>query len=199
MKKLRLWMLLGGVVFLCAAFWFLNFRVAASNTQCEKSIITTGMGIEDGLPDSMSHREKINIILIGEDPLAAALEKALLIEMNNTGIGDIELVERIAPKFQSPVLIMKVDKTRLFWIPFFATSRFTIQAGYSSIGDTTFMEKTPITINNQDGPVLNMYGEYKVSDRSWGLMSRLGYRQILAGYLARQIVSTLKDLYKVST
>ena len=43
-----------------------------------------------------------------------------------------------------------------------------------------------------------MYAEYKVNDLSWGLISRLGYRQILADYLAKQIVAALKDLYKVS-
>jgi hypothetical protein len=123
------------------------------------------MGIEVGLPDPMLHREKINIILIGEDPLSAALEKALVIELNNTWIGDTELVQRIAPKFQSPALVIKVGRPRPFWMPFFATSRFNIQTSYSSIGDTTFMEKTPVTIGNQNGPVLNMYEEYKVSDR----------------------------------
>jgi len=147
----------------------------------------------------MLHREKINMLLIRGDPLIAALEKSLVIEMNKSGIGDIELLQQIAPRFQSPVLVIKVDRSRLFWTPFFATSRFNIQAGYSSIGDTTFMEKTPVTIDNQNGPVLNMYGEYKVSDRSWGLMSRLGYHQLLADYLAQQIVITLKDLYKMST
>jgi hypothetical protein len=42
-----------------------------------------------------------------------------------------------------------------------------------------------------------MYGEYKVIDRSWGLISRPSYYQTLAEYLAREIVSTLKDLYGV--
>jgi hypothetical protein len=54
-------------------------------------------------------------------------------------------------------------------------------------------------MDNRDGPALNMWGEYKVSDRSWGLISRPGYHQILADYLAREIVTTLKDLYRVST
>jgi hypothetical protein len=58
------------------------------------------------------------------------------------------------------------------------------------------VEETSVTISNEDGPALNMYGEYEVSDRSWGLISRPGYYQTLAEYLAREIVSTLKDLYR---
>lgn len=32
----------------------------------------------------------------------------------------------------------------------------------------------PVTIDNKNGSILNMYAEYKVNDRSWGLISRLG-------------------------
>lgn len=197
MKNGRLWLLLGGIAFAAAAFLCLNFRVAASNTNSEKNITTTSIG--DGLPNAMQSREKINLVLVGEGPSIAALQKALVLEMKDAGIGDIELVQRIEPKYQTPVLVIKVGKPGLFWTPCFATSRFTVQAGYSSTGDTTFMTETPATISNQDGAALEMYGEYKVSDRSWGLISRPGYYQSLADYLARQIVATLKDLYRTST
>ena len=196
MKK-SLWVLLGSIALLGAAFWFLNFRIAASNTQSEKNITTTSLG--EGLPDAMQHREKINAVLLGEGPLIAALQKALAVEMKDAGIADLELVQGIESRYQRPVLIVEVGKPGLFWTPFFATSRITIQAGYSSIGDTTFMGETPVIIDNQNGSALIMYGEYKVSDRSWGLISRPGYHQTLADYMAKQIVSTLKDLYRVST
>ena len=129
--------------------------------------------------------------------MIGTLPKALAVEMNKAGLGDIELVQGIAPTYQGPALVVKVGNPNLLWTPFFATSQFTIQAGYSSTGDTAFMSETQAIIDNKDGPVLNMYGEYEVSDRSWGLISRPGYHQALARYLAREIVSTLKDLYRV--
>lgn len=196
MKK-WLWVLLGCIALLGAAFWWLNFRIAASNTQSEKNIYTTGIGIADELPDAMQRREKINLVLVGERPLIDALQKALAAEMKDAGLGDLELVQGIETRYQSPVLVVKIGSPDLLWIPFFATSQFTIQAGYSSSGDTTFMAKTPVIMDIRNGPALNMYGEYKVSDRSWGLISRPGYYQALAEYLAGQIVSTLKDLYRV--
>jgi hypothetical protein len=192
MKK-RLWIYLGGIAILGAAFWCLNFRIDASNTQSEKNITTTSIG--DGLPNAMQHRRTINLVLVGEGPLIATLQKALAVEMKDAGIADLELVQGIEPRYQSPVLIVKVGKPGLFWTPFFATSQLTIQTGYSSAGDTTFMGKTPVIMDNRNGPALNMFGAYKVSDRSWGLISRAAYHQYLADYLSGQIVSTLKDLY----
>jgi hypothetical protein len=84
-------------------------------------------------------------------------------------------------------------------MPFFVTSRLTVRAAYSSGGDNTLLGETPVTVDNAAGPVITMYGEYKVNDRSWGLISRPGYYHLLADYLAQQIVATLKALYKVST
>ena len=194
MKK-SLWVLFAGIVLLWAAFWCLNFRIAASNTKSEHNNSTTSIG--DGLPDVMQRREKISLVLVGEGPLIGALPKALAIEMNNAGMEDIELVQGIEPKDRQPALLLKVESPSLLWTPFFATGQFTAQAGYSSTGNTTFMGETPVTMSNKDGPVLNMYGEYEVSDRSWGLISRPSYYQTLAESLAKEIVSTLKDLYRV--
>lgn len=196
MKK-WLWVLLGAIGFFWAAFWYLDFRIAASSTQAEKNITTTGLGMGDGLPDAMQRRGKINLALVGEAPLIAALQKVLPVAMKDARIAELELVQGIEPKYQSPVLVVKVDSLNLLWTPFFATSQITIQAGYSSTGDTTLIGETPVTISNQNGPALAMYGEYKVSDRSWGLISRPGYHQHLANDLAKQIVATLKDLYRV--
>lgn len=196
-KNWHLWILLGGIALLCAAFWFLNFRRATSNTNSEKNITTTSIG--EGLPYAMQRREKINLALAGKGPLVAALQRALVWEMKDAGIGDIELVQGIEPRYSTPVLIVKVGRPGLVWTPFFATCRFTVQTGYSSAGDTTFMGKTPSILDDREGPALSMYGEYQISDRSWGLISRPGYYQSLADYLARQIVATLKDLYRIST
>jgi hypothetical protein len=194
MKKWQ-WILLGSLALLFAAFWCLNFRIAASNMKSEHNYSTTSIG--DRLPAAMQRREKINLVLVGDGPLIAALPKALAVEMNRTGIADLELVQGIESKYQSPVLVVKIGSPDLLWTPFFATSQFTAQAGYLSTGDSTFMGETPVTISNEDGPILNMYGEYEVSDRSWGLISRPSYYQTLAESLAREIVGTLKDLYKV--
>jgi hypothetical protein len=195
----RLWILLASILSIFVAFWWLDFRLAASNTQSEKNITTTSIGMEDQLPDAMQRRPTINLALTGEGPLVTALQKVLTVEIKQAGIGDIELVEAIVPKYQGPVLVVKVGRPGSLWMPFFVNSRLTVQVGYSSSGDTTILGKALVYVDNRDGPAMLMYGEYKVNDRSWGLISRPGYYHMLADYLAQQIVATLKDLYRVST
>ncbi|HSJ89163.1 MAG TPA: hypothetical protein VK909_18270 [Anaerolineales bacterium] len=195
----RLWILLASIVSFFVAFWWLDFRLAASNTQSEKNVTTTSIGMAEQLPDAMQRRQTINLALAGEGPLVIALQKALAVEIKKAGIGDIELVEAFVSKYQGPVLVVKVGKPGSLWMPFFVTSRLTVQAGYSSSGDNTLLGETPVTVDNSAGPVITMYGEYKVTDRSWGLISRPGYYHMLADDLAQQIVASLKDLYRVST
>jgi len=196
MKNKRLWILLGGILLIGAAFLLLDFRVAASNTQTEKLIFTTDMG--EDMPGPMQRKDKISIVLVGEGPLVHALQKALAEQMGKAGIGEIDLVQGLEPVYQNPVLVVKVGKPGPIWTPFFAISKFFVHAGYASDGDSTFMEgveETHTSIGKKD--VSNMYAEYDVNDRSFGLVSRPGYHRYLADYLAQEIVAVLKDLYHV--
>jgi hypothetical protein len=195
MKYKLLWILLGGILLVSAAFLLLNFRVAASNTQSSKLIFTTNM--KDNMPVSMRRKDKISIVLVGEGPLVGALQKALTNKMNEAGIEKFELVQALEPKYPNPVLVVKVGRQGPIWTPLFAVSQVSVHAGYASNGDSTFMEaaeKTHTSVAQKDAA--NMYAEYEVNDRSLGLISRPGYHQFLADYLAQEIVAALKDLYK---
>lgn len=196
MKNKRLWILLGGLGLVSAAFLLLNFRVAVSNTQAEKLIFSMDMG--DNMPVSMRQKEKISMVLVGEGPLVGALQKALTEEMDNAGMGEIEFLQELEPGYKHPVLIVKVGNPSPIWTPFFAMSQFSVHAGYASDGDSTFMdvaETTHTSVAKKDAA--NMYAELEVNDRSLGLISRSGYHQFLADYLAQEIVAALKDLYHV--
>jgi len=196
MKNKHLWILLGGIVLISAAFLLISFRVAVSNTQTEKLIFTTDMG--ENMPVPMQRRDKISIALVGEGPLVRALQKALTEQMGKAGIGESDLVKKLEPVYQNPVLVVKVGKPSPIWTPFFAMSQISVHAGYASNGDSTFMEgveKTHTSVGKKD--VANMYAEFEVNDRSFGLVSRPGYHQFLADYLAQEIVTVLKDLYHV--
>lgn len=196
MKNKHLWIWLGVLVLIGAAFLFLNFRVAASTNQIEKLIFSTDMG--DNMPVPMQQREKISIVLIGKGPLVRALQKALTEQLGNAGIGEIDLVQELKPEYQNPILVVKVSKPGPFWTPIFAMGKFSVHAGYASDGDSTFMEdaeKTHVSIGKKD--VANMYAEFIVNDRSFGLISRPGYHQFLADYLVQDIVTALEEMYHV--
>jgi hypothetical protein len=198
MKNKLLWILLGGIVLIAAAFLFLNFHLAASNTQAMQKIITTEL--EGNYPDRLQRTDKISIVLVGEGPLVSALQNTLIVKVYKAGIGQIELEQELKPSYPNPVLVVKVVRSSLNWTPLFAMSQFSIQTGYATNGDMTFMEsldKTQPYIRNPDPSVVNMYTEYEGNDRSLGLISRLGYPQYLADYLAWEIFNTLKNLYNI--
>lgn len=198
MKNVFLWILLGGTVLISAAFLLLNFRVAAGNPQAIQKIMTTEL--EGNYPDRLQRTDKISLVLVGEGPLVSALQKALTVEVDKDAIGQIELEQELKPSYPNPVLLVTVARSSLNWTPFLAMSQFSIQAGYATNGDTTFMDsldKTLPYIRNPDPSAVNLYTEYEGNDRSFGLISRPGYHQFLADYLAQEIVAVLKDLYHV--
>ena len=193
LKKRRVWFLLGGIVALATAFWLLEFRGAQSNIRAERNVSTVSMGTQ--MPYAVQRRAKITIAVIGEGPLASAMQKALRVEVHNAKIGDVEVVRELERAYPNPVLVVRLGKQSLFWTPFFANSSVGIQAGFASSGETGLLMETPVTVDNKNGPVLILSGEYRFTDCSWGLISRPGYHRFLAEYAARQIVASLQDLY----
>jgi hypothetical protein len=198
MKHKRLWILLGASLLVSAAFLLLNFRVAVGNIQSLQRIMVTEM--DGNYPERLQSDDKISMVLVGEGPLVRALQKALIGQMDKVGMGQIELEQELKPEYPNPVLVVKLAPPGPIWTPFFARSHFSIQAGYATNGDTTFMDgldKTQPYIRSSDPSVVNLYSEYEVSDRSLGLISRPGYHRFLADYLAQEIVQALKNLYNI--
>lgn len=198
MRNKRLWILAGGIVLISAAFLLLNFRAAASNTQAVQKIITTEL--QGRYPDPLQENDKVSLVLVGEGSLVSAVQKALMEKMDNAGMGKVELAHGLEPRYPNPVLIVKLGKPSLIWTPFLAMSQFSIQAGYATNGDTTFMDfldETQIYLSNPDPSVVNMFTEFEGSDRSFGLISRPGYHRYLADYLTQEIVNALKNLYNI--
>jgi len=196
-KNKRLSILLAGIVLISIAFLLLNFRVAMSNTQAEKLIAVLDPGAAN-MPVSMQRNDKIDLLLVGEGPLVGALQKVLTEKVEEVGIAEIKVVQELEPANKNPLLVVRVDGPGSIWTPFLAVSKFSVHAGYASNGDPAFMEvieKTRTSVAQKDAA--NMYAELDVSDYSLGLISRLGYHQFLADYIAQEIVTALKDLYNV--
>ncbi|MBE0696951.1 MAG: hypothetical protein IH586_08505, partial [Anaerolineaceae bacterium] len=125
-----------------------------------------------------------------------ALKKTILVEMGKAGLGNCVLAESAQSQTDQPVVLVSVGKPRMIWTPFFAQSQFAIRAGYASNGDTTFMNESPTIINNNGGSIVDMTAEFQVNDQSWGIISRPGYDQILADWLAKGISEAVKNLYE---
>ena len=59
------------------------------------------------------------------------------------------------------------------------------------------LDATQIYLRRSDPSVVDLINEYEGSDRSFGLISRLGYHQYLADYFAQQIIDVMKNLYNI--
>jgi hypothetical protein len=194
MKKYRLWVFAGILGILIAAFLLINFHAAVSNTRSQNNIVTSSMG--EQLPDAMQRRDPITIVVEGDGPFVNALQKSISAQMRNAGMGNVRLASGQTAAGSTPVLLVKVARPKLIWTPLFGTSQFTVKVGYASNGDLSFLEKTPVTYNNQNGPVLNMSAEYQVEDQTWGIISYPGYYQVLSDWLARTIIDVTVNLYQ---
>ena len=198
MKYKRLWILLGGLLLVSAALLLLDFRVAVGDTQSLQMLMVTEL--EGNYPDRLQSDDKISMVLVGEGALVRALQKALTANIDKVGTSQIEWEQELKSDYPNPVLVVKVGQPGPIWTPFFGVSHFSVQAGYATDGDTTFisaLDKTQPYIRSSNPSVVNLYTEYEVSDRSFGLISRPGYDGYLAEYLVQEIVQALKNLYNI--
>lgn len=193
MKNRRTWGFFAALVVLIAAFLLLNFRIAASNTQGEWNTFSTSSG--EKMPDAMQRKEKITLVVTGDGPLAGALRSAIAAKLSEAGLGEVELGDAPETAYANPVLVVDAGKPGVFWTPFFGSTHLTVRAGYASNGDTTFLSDQPVVYDSKNGPAIHLSADFTVDDRSWGMLSRPGYYQLLAEWLAQNLVDEMKKIY----
>lgn len=194
MKNRKTFLIIAVSAVIVAVFLLVNFRAAFSNTGAETIATTVSSG--DTLPDAMQQRAKITLVVIGEGPLAPALEKSLVKAIGSAGLGEVELVHALDADYPNPVLVIDVGRPGVLWTPVFGSSSFSVDAWYASNGDTTGIDAESVGFDNTDGPGIITSTEYQVRDSSYGIMSRPGYYQLLADWLANSIVEALSKLYQ---
>ncbi len=191
MKLSKWWIAAGVVVILAGMFWGLNFHVSVSNTLEEHQSFTSSMG--KVLPTAMANREDVLLVVEGNGPLAAALRTSLPAALQKVGV-NARLVE--TERGAQPVMVVRVPSTGVFWTPVYGSSQFTVKAAYSSDGKLAFIDDPADHLDNLNGPAKHMKGDYKTTDRSWGILSYPGYYQILADGLSPKLAQSIADLYK---
>lgn len=187
-------MILAGVAVLSAAFLLLNFRLAYSGTGAETMATTMSSG--DQMPDDMQQRQKITLYVQGEGPLAGALRDTLEVKLREAGLGEVEVVQAIDADYPNPVLVVDTGKPSVFWTPIFGTSSVFVEAWYASNGDTTMIDAESVGFDSADGPGMITNTNYQITDNSFGILSRPGYYQVLADWLANSIIEGLRKIYQ---
>lgn len=190
----KTWIILAGVAVLAAAFLLLNFRLAYSGTSANTNAVTASSG--DAVPTALQQREKITLCITGEGPLVGVLQDTLAAKLREAGLGEVEVTRALMNNYPNPVLRVDVGQPGVLWTPFYGSSRFQVTAGFVSNGVTATLNAQPVEFETGEGPAVNMSAEYNLSDRSFGILSRPGYYQILADWLANSIVEAVRKLYE---
>ncbi|MCA9874210.1 MAG: hypothetical protein KC441_11165 [Anaerolineales bacterium] len=188
MRNQGIWVGLGIVVGLCmvllALFLGADFHMANSETQTNVTTASSRWPSETSLPP-----QTVQYRVEGDDLLAMALRQALAGQLSNA-----ELAEGTAV----PQLIVRIDQERTNWTPVYGRAEIVVTAAFSSNGDFAFMETEPthFQFNEGDdagtGHLVQALAEISLTDRSGGLLSRPGYRQLLAEKLAQEVDKALQ-------
>jgi hypothetical protein len=181
------------VVVAVAGLWLFEFRLAFSNTAGDHQMSTYSTGEEEeqvaGLPGST-----VALAVADEGAMApyleAELRKALLEEPD---FDEVEILDAAPDSVPSQYLLATVSESQVTWTPFYGVAAVTVEVAYSSNGDLTWREETPVTLNNEDGAVVWARGTFALADRSWGLISRPAYYRLLATGLAEQIGDSVAE------
>ncbi len=195
MKRNQIWILLGGLILLAAVFLFVNFHLSFNKISESRNSVTTGMGGENLA--AIQQRDNIMVIVEGQGGMVTALEKAMSAQISASGITNPVITEAVEPGNKNPVLLIKITTRDVFWTPVFASGNVQVLAGYVSNGEIELIQNLPLKSTNVSGAMTLMSGEYKLTGRSFGLISLPGYRQMLADAIASNIMENLKAIYKV--
>lgn len=182
--------IIAALILIILAFNFLNFRAAQSATEVNHSLSTYRAG--ETPPDSMAPGFTINVAIRGEPAIAAALTDALQEQLeaqpNVGGVTPLSL-DRARDRGE-PLLVVDLISDRL-WTPLYARTTLTAQLFFAYDGDAPWPLDEPVVFDVS--PAVKADGEFIVTDRTMGLISRPGYHHHLAHSLASDIAAALHN------
>lgn len=190
-SRQRTWAILIAILILILlALNFLNFRAAQSATEVDHNLSTYRTG--QTLPDSMAPGFTLNYAIRGEQATVEALTEALQDELEalpNIGAATPLTLDRAQTR-GAPFLLVDLTSDRL-WTPFYARATLTAQIYYAYDGDAPWSLDEPVVFDIS--PAVKADGEFTVTDRTMGLISRPAYHQHLAQSLASDIAAALQN------
>ena len=180
-------LLLAGI--LAAAFWWLDFHAARSETQAEHVLEAFTAGEPEKAPPT-----RLKVYVANADGLAEALRTALVSDLQqDLAIGRVEPVDTIGEQAGSPVLVVELDNRKITWTPVYGSGRMTANIAYTSNGDLSWRNKSPVRMDSTDVPTMWVRGEFEINDRTWGLISHRWYLRHLAKKLAAEVTRALES------
>ena len=176
------------VVALGAAFWWLDFRVASSQTNTTSNVATASGGSRP--PDYQP--PALGVHVAGDDVLAGAVRDELVGRLGASGkFANVTSLATAPERGSGHLLLVEVERGPLTWTPVYSRAELTVKLAYASNGDATLDRQTPVVMVGPDKQVVNVTGDLQVDDVTWGLVSRPGYQRLLGQRIGADIADAL--------
>lgn len=180
---------------LVVVFLTVDFNLSRSETTREHQLTTISQGT--GLIAPTPLEQGIIVIVVGEGAFAEQLRETLLTELSTSRLAAYgQWVITTDDSRDALHLLVRVDDNNIFWTPVYAQATLDASLGYASDHDLSWHGIYPVSMEKEDGaPVLWADGQFHLSDRSSGLLSRPAYQRILAEKMAAEMVRALSSIY----
>ncbi|MDA8217430.1 MAG: hypothetical protein M0Z94_07400 [Dehalococcoidales bacterium] len=178
------------VALLGAAFWWLDFHAAQSETRTNSQVTT--MSSSAGTEDPNWPKQRLAVYVDAEDGLGATLAQGLKEELGQgPNFTKVTVLDQPTDKADSPLLVVTVAKNDGLWTPVYARTRMEVKVEYASLGDVRPLHQSPVGFTSGQ-PSLLVDGHFEVQDNTRGIVSRQAYASMLGNYLAQQIAPSLE-------
>jgi hypothetical protein len=184
-----------GLLALVVVFLTADFNFARSETTSEHNLTTIRQG--DEIPTPMPIEQNLTVAVVGEGAFAGRLREAILAELTASNLATQgQWVVTSDANNHALHLLVRVDHNTFLWTPVYAQATVNTTLGYASNHDLSWHGTFPVSMEtNHEAPLLWATGEFELSDRSRGLLSRPAYQRILAEKLAAEMVQALGKIY----
>ncbi len=174
-----------------AAFWWLDFRAASSESSAEREISTFGSGAPPDRVDGIQPKLDLAIHVSGEGDLAALRETLARQLPTLPTVGKVEVLAKLPEKPDRPVLGVEVGEEHVLWTPVYASARLKVGVVFTSNGDLTWHGQKPVAMPIGGQRTVWTDGSLKLEDTTRGVTSRRAYRRQLAEQVAGEVTDAL--------
>ena len=183
------------IVALVAAFGWLDFRAATSQTNVSREVVTSSM--DRGLERMRtSGGGVLNIYVHGtyahdDDPLVQPLESALAEELRGSRFFTrVQVLDTPTEKTDDSLLVVEIKERNGMWTPVYGKAAITVASAFSSNGDVSWRDGKVVAFTSENAAV-TVGGKYALADATTGLLSRLSYEHALGRSLGVEVATSL--------
>lgn len=176
------------MVILGAMFLMVDFRLAKSTSEIRRTLQKYSYAKGDQGLDIPDH---VQVVVSGRESLNEKLQRAMVDQLQQrSAFRHVDSLTSVDQGGDDPVLAVQLEKRFWLWTPLFGKSDFHVKVNYASNGDLSWRDDDVAQFSSSEVPdsgVVWLSGEFDLTDTSWGLTSWVGYREHVAGELAKGI------------